>query len=190
MSITPLEHPLSSFKYCPKCGSPEFVVSTFKSKKCNSCGFHYFYNAAAASTVFIRNEKDEVLVATRATEPSKGTLDIVGGFVDFGESFDTTAVRETLEETGITIQQDKLVYLYSLPNNYIFSEFLVSTCDAFFEYFVRSDITFKAEDDVSKLQWIKINDLQPNLFGLQSIRKAVDLYMQRFFSSNQGSTSN
>ncbi|MGG6496884.1 UNVERIFIED_CONTAM: DNA mismatch repair protein MutT, partial [Bacteroidetes bacterium 56_B9] len=34
-----MEHPLSQFKYCPKCGSAHFEVHNEKSKQCADCGF-------------------------------------------------------------------------------------------------------------------------------------------------------
>ena len=83
------QHPFESFKFCPKCGSDKFFIETFKSKKCQNCQFHYFYNTAAASTVFLRNEQDELLIGRRVFNPAKGTLDLPGGFVDFGEDAET-----------------------------------------------------------------------------------------------------
>ena len=37
-----MKHPLEKFKYCPVCGSAQFVVNNFKSKKCEDCGFIYY----------------------------------------------------------------------------------------------------------------------------------------------------
>ena len=135
------QHPLELFKYCPKCGSDKFQIETFKSKKCQQCQFHYFYNAATASTVIIRNEQDEILVGKRVFNPAKGTLDLPGGFVDFGENAETAARREIEEEVGIKLDESKLKYLFSLPNEYMYSGFLISTMDLFFEYKVlKNDI--------------------------------------------------
>ena len=40
---------------------------------------------------------------------------IPGGFVDCGESLETAAVREALEETGLTVSLTDLLYVYSDP---------------------------------------------------------------------------
>ena len=73
---------VDKFKYCPSCGSCHFEENDFKSKRCAECGFTYFFNAAAAVVSIITNERGEMLVCRRACEPAKGTLDLVGGFVD------------------------------------------------------------------------------------------------------------
>ena len=39
-----------------------------------------------------------------------------GGFVDYGESLETAAVREALEETTLQVQLVELFHVYSDPN--------------------------------------------------------------------------
>ena len=46
-------HPLELFKFCPKCGSPSFVENNEKSKRCDDCGFVYYFNASSATVAFI-----------------------------------------------------------------------------------------------------------------------------------------
>jgi 8-oxo-dGTP diphosphatase len=40
---------------------------------------------------------------------------IPGGFLDWGESVETCAVREAKEETGLTVRLEDLLYVYSDP---------------------------------------------------------------------------
>ena len=172
-------HPFAIFKFCPKCGSDKFHIQTFKSKKCDNCQFHYFYNAAAASTVIIRNEQNEILVGKRVFNPAKGTLDLPGGFVDFGENAETAARREIEEEVGIKIDESKLKYLFSLPNEYVYSGFQISTMDLFFEYYVnKNEIILDGKDDIEHVQWIAIDKLDYTLFGLKSISLCVKKYIE------------
>ena len=70
-----MPHPLEQFRFCPKCGSAHFVEHNQKSKECRDCGFVYYFNPSAATVAVILNEKGELLVARRAKEPAKGTLD-------------------------------------------------------------------------------------------------------------------
>lgn len=56
-----MEHPLSQFKYCPKCGSAHFEVHNEKSKQCADCGFVYYFNPSSATVALILNERDELL---------------------------------------------------------------------------------------------------------------------------------
>ncbi|KAL7720850.1 ADP-ribose pyrophosphatase YjhB [Entamoeba marina] len=168
-------HPFEAFKFCPKCGK-EFLIDTFKSKKCASCGFVYFYNSAAAVAVFIKNSFDQILVVRRANNPAKGTLDLPGGFVDFGETVEESAKREIEEETKLQIAHMK--YLFSLPNQYEYSGFVVNTTDMFFEAKVDTFNHAIAGDDASEIIILNAKELNPDLFGLSSIRKAVTKYIE------------
>lgn len=124
-----MEHPLSQFKYCPKCGSARFEIHNDKSKQCADCGFVYYFNPSAATVALILNERNELLVCRRAKEPAKGTLDLPGGFIDMAETGAEGVSREVKEETGMEVT--KTEYLFSLPNIYIYSGFPVHTLDLF-----------------------------------------------------------
>ena len=121
------KHPFSQFKFCPKCGSNKFEENNLKSKRCGDCGFVYYFNSCAASVAVIFNEKGELLVATRAKNPAKGTYDLPGGFVDMFETGEESVIREIKEETNLDIIEVK--YLFSLPNIYVYSGFEVHTLD-------------------------------------------------------------
>lgn len=164
-------HPLSQFKYCPKCGSKHFVENNFKSKRCEDCGFIYYFNSCSSTIVIIINDDKELLVATRAHEPVKGTLDLPGGFVDMEETGEEAVAREVKEETGLDV--DTVSYLFSIPNKYVYSGFEVQTLDLVYRCFVKNTENLKAEDDVAKLEFIKISELNPELFGLLSVKEVI-----------------
>ena len=54
-----------------------------------------------------------VLLVRRKNPPFGWALP--GGFIDYGESAEQAAVRETLEETGLKVQLTGLVGVYSDP---------------------------------------------------------------------------
>jgi mutator protein MutT len=164
-------HPLERFAYCPVCGSKHFDVQDFKSKKCQNCGFEYYMNPSAATAAFIVNDQNELLVLTRKKEPAKGTLDLPGGFCDIGETLEQGVRREVEEETGLTV--DKADYLFSFPNKYRYSELDIPTLDAFFRCHVSDLSPLQAKDDAAKAQWISLDDIHTELFGLRSIRQAL-----------------
>lgn len=168
-----MRHPLDIFKFCPKCGSRHFEVNNFKSKKCNDCGFVLYFNAIAATVAIIMNEKGEILVAKRAKEPAKGTLDLPGGFADSMETAEEGVAREVAEETGLQVTETR--YLFSLPNKYLYSGFEEHTLDLFFLCTTEGG-SLRADDDVEELQWIAIEEVDPTLFGLQSIRKGIEIF--------------
>jgi ADP-ribose pyrophosphatase YjhB (NUDIX family) len=142
-------HPLELFKFCPVCGSPHFEIHNEKSKKCADCGFVYYFNSSAATVAFILNGKGELLVCRRGKEPAKGTLDLSGGFIDMFETGEEGVAREVKEETGLVVTEAK--YLFSLPNTYLYSGFLVHTLDQFFLCQVEDDHLERSDIDIAIL---------------------------------------
>ena len=169
-------HPLEKFRFCPVCGSDLFVENNFKSKKCSACGFTYYANPSSATAAFIVRDNGQLLVAQRGKEPAKGTLDLVGGFVDMDETGEEGIRREVLEETGMTV--DNCRYLFSLPNLYTYSGMTIHTLDMFFLIRVPDDAQPKAADDVAELRWVSLDALQPEAFGLWSIREGVSRFLK------------
>ena len=165
-------HLLDTFKHCPKCGSDTFAENDFKSKRCGNCGFVYFLNPSAANVAVITDGKGNILVATRSKEPAKGTLDLPGGFCDCHESAEEGVIREVLEETGLKVTATR--YLFSIPNIYSYSGMEIHTMDLFFECRTADKATLRAADDVQELQWMALETLDSNLFGLRSIREGVE----------------
>ncbi|MBF6597134.1 MAG: NUDIX domain-containing protein [Fermentimonas sp.] len=165
-------HPLSHFKYCPKCGSSNFKEKNDKSKSCSNCGFNYYFNSSAAVVAVIENNKREILVARRAKDPAMDTFDLPGGFIDMFETAEEAAYREIKEETCLIVKTTE--YLFSIPNIYLYSDFEVHTVDMFFKCTVDDFSELKAQDDVSELFFIPFTELNPSDFGLISVRKGVE----------------
>lgn len=86
---------------CPKCGA---VVSKYR-------------NPYPTVDIIIRlsgrPEPDNVILIKRLNPPHGWALP--GGFVDYGESVEQTAVREAKEETDLDIEITKLIGVYSKP---------------------------------------------------------------------------
>ena len=119
-----MEHPLSQFQYCPKCGSHRFEVHNEKSKQCPDCGFVYYFNPSSATVALIVNEQDELLVCRRGKEPAKGTLDLPGGFVDMFETGEEGVCREVKEETGMEVT----MLFYNFHSLFILIYFAIICC--------------------------------------------------------------
>lgn len=165
-------HPLRLFRFCPRCGAPEFIVNSEKSKRCQKCGFEYFFNPSASTVAVIVNEKNQLLVVRRAKEPAMGTLDLPGGFSDCHETSEQGVIREVKEETGLDVESTE--FLFSLPNIYPYGGFEVHTIDMFYLCRVRSTESVLAADDAAEVMWIPWSEIQPQAFGLGSIRKGVE----------------
>jgi len=165
------QHPLDKFRFCPLCGSDRFVVNNGKSKRCEACGFVYYFNPSASTVAVIVNEKNELLVVRRAKEPAKGTLDLPGGFSDCYETSEEGVVREVREETGLSV--DSVKFLFSIPNIYPYGGLDIHTIDMFYLCHVNSTQNAIAADDAAEIMWIPWEDVKPETFGLTSIRKGV-----------------
>ncbi|GCB33523.1 DNA mismatch repair protein MutT [Bacteroides faecalis] len=170
-----MKHPLSQFLYCPECGSSHFEIHNEKSKKCVDCGFVYYFNPSSATVALILNDNNELLVCRRAKEPAKGTLDLPGGFIDMNETGEEGVAREVLEETNLKVKE--ATYLFSLPNIYIYSGFPVHTLDMFFRCTVENTEYFSAMDDVSDSFFVPLSKINPEEFGLDSIRQGLKKFL-------------
>ncbi len=164
------------FTHCPACGSEKFIQNNEKSKRCESCGFVFYMNASAAVAAFIVNSSGELLVCRRGKEPEKGTLDLPGGFVDDNESAENAMVREIAEELQAEVTE--LTYMFSLPNRYKYSGLIIPTLDMFFACKLEDTTNLKPSDDVADCFFVPLNEVNPELFGLESIRQAVGVFLR------------
>lgn len=82
---------------CPHCGMP---VETYR-------------NPAPTVDVIIHVPDQGVVLVERGHPPFGHALP--GGFVDLGETMEQAAVREALEETGLTVRLTGLLGVYSDP---------------------------------------------------------------------------
>ncbi len=64
--------------------------------------------------IIIELESGGIILIRRKNPPPGWALP--GGFVDYGESLETAAVREALEETTLQVQLVELFHVYSDPN--------------------------------------------------------------------------
>lgn len=150
-------HPTNVFKFCPKCGSPEFRVTGSRSFCCSSCRFEWYINSSAAVAVLLFNEKGELLFTRRAVEPHRGKLDLPGGFIDPMETAEQAAIREIREELGVEIHS--LKYICSFPNEYVYSGISVFTLDLAFYARTSSFDQMRPMDDISAFEFYKPEEL-------------------------------
>jgi len=165
----------SCFVYCPKCSARALRFRAPYAYHCDVCDFTFYLNVAAATIAIIVDDNNRLLVATRANDPGKGTLDLPGGFADPGESGEEIIRREIQEETNL--EAETVEYLFSVPNEYPYGGVLYRTLDMVFRCTVKDIKDMKAADDVAALQWIAITDLKPEQFGLKSVREVIKRLM-------------
>ncbi len=79
---------------------------------CSQCDRVTYIDPKLAAAAIYRHEEGIVLVR-RAIEPGYGLWAVPGGFVDRGEEVPKAAQREAFEETGVEIELDDLLGVYS-----------------------------------------------------------------------------
>ena len=138
--------------YCPKCQQYRFPM----------------YNVAV-SMIVVDEETGKILLIQQYGKPS---YILVAGYVNRGEAEEHAVVREVREETGLEVTRTE--FLFSLPNTYLYSGFLVHTVDCFFRCTVADSSLAHAMDDAAELLWIPVKELRPEDFGLASVRKGIE----------------
>lgn len=103
----------TSAHFCPRCGrslAPRLYEGRERAV-CSSCGYvHYVNPIVAAGTLTTRG--DSVLLIKRGVEPGLGLWGLPAGYAEAGEDPQETAIRETLEETGIRPELTGLVGVF------------------------------------------------------------------------------
>lgn len=82
---------------------------------CSECGLIHYQNPKVVAGCIV-TWQDEVLLCRRAIDPRKGLWTIPAGFMELGETVDSAAVRETLEEAMADVKIDELFCIYSIPH--------------------------------------------------------------------------
>ena len=101
-------------KHCPACAAslnPKEVAGKQR-PVCTKCGHVVYYDPKVAATCIVQRE-GKVLMIRRAVQPGIGLWSIPGGYVDRGEVVEEAAAREVLEETGLAVEVERLVELFS-----------------------------------------------------------------------------
>lgn len=106
------------YRHCPSCGGAlalkTVVASEPKRLVCGDCGLIFYIDPKVAVGAICHDGRGIVLLR-RAIEPGRGKWVFPGGYVDRGETPESAARREALEEicSGIRIERLLNVYAYA-----------------------------------------------------------------------------
>lgn len=158
------------YKFCPGCGK-EINKSTSKNFKCQ-CGFFFYANPRSTSSIIPVYDK-EILVYIRNFEPSRGKIDMIGGFLEYGEDPLSGGIREFYEETGIKLKKKDLEYLGIFMGKYPFKDELYSTLNIIYKVKFKKKIIPKGSDEIGKFLWIPLDKTDD--FAFAPIKDAINL---------------
>jgi ADP-ribose pyrophosphatase YjhB (NUDIX family) len=84
-------------------------------KKCQNCGevVHVYKTPFVTVDIIIEMENNKIVLINRANPPKGWALP--GGYVDYGESLESAAIREAKEETSLDIRLIRQFHTYSDP---------------------------------------------------------------------------
>ena len=104
----------------------------------------------------------------------EGTWTMPGGEIEFGETIEEAAIRETFEETGLILNDPKVICVQNDKNEHahFVSLGLVAT-----KY--SGEITIKEPKEIIKWEWFPLDNLPKNLFS--PARKTVECYLNNKF---------
>ncbi len=99
-------------QFCARCGAPTLSANGGSLRKCSIDGSEHYPRTDGAVIVLVKDEKDRVLLGRQKIWPEK-RFSCFAGFVEPGESFEQTVLREVFEESAI--RADQITYLGSQP---------------------------------------------------------------------------
>lgn len=123
---------------------------------CPACGAHVKQYRNPLPTVDIIIETDNGIVLIQRKNPPHGWA-LPGGFVDYGESLESAAIREAFEETSLRVDNLRLLGCYSDPGR----DQRMHTISTV--YVACGKGTALAADDAASLAFFSINALPDNL---------------------------
>lgn len=105
-------------RHCSECGAAVQIQIPAGDNRprhvCPDCGVVHYQNPKLIVGC-IPEWGDQLLLCRRAIQPRYGLWTLPAGFMETGETAQAGAARETLEESGATVEVGSLHTMYNLP---------------------------------------------------------------------------
>lgn len=146
------------YKFCPRCSKDLKVVNSYI-LKCSTCGLNFFQSFKPACNAVIINEKNEVLLGKRASDPHKGKYNLPGGFIGLDETAEEALEREIKEELNLEMKVYSKDYIGSFYLGYDYQNINYDVLILFFVVKVQSSIInqITPQDDVESVEFVQPN---------------------------------
>ena len=133
--------------------------------------YRYPHPAVTADCIVFacQNEKTQVLLIKRGSEPCKDMWALPGGFMNIDESAEETAIRELKEETGIDVKEVTQVGAYSKverdPRERVITIAFYTVID--------NPVKAVGQDDAKQAEWFTLDNLPTLAFDHSEILSAA-----------------
>jgi NAD+ diphosphatase len=137
---------------CAKCGAETISTMGGAVRKCQSCDAEHHPRTDPAIIVLVKDVNDRILLGRQKIWPAK-RFSTFAGFVEPGESFESTVIREVAEECGG--QVTNMRYLGSQPWPFPASIMIA------FEATISNPETVKADgEEIEEIIWLDRNEIK------------------------------
>jgi 8-oxo-dGTP diphosphatase len=145
--------------FCPICGTKLEMRPRSGGIRpvCPGCGHIVYFDPKVAVVVFICKD-DRVLLVKRAIDPMKGCWAMPAGFVEAGEDPQAAARRESLEETSLMVEVDRLLDVFYTAGDGGAADIVI----AYAATVIGGEL--KADDDAEDVAWFSRDNLPEVVF--------------------------
>lgn len=142
--------------YCPQCATQLVWQMAGERERpiCPACGFVFYFNPVVGAGTLVETDGGVVLVR-RGVAPRAGYWGLPAGYVEADERAEDAAVRETWEETGLRVEIEDLLGVYSFgrePQTGVLILYAARTVGG----------ELRAGDDAQEVQSFALEDLPPD----------------------------
>ncbi|KAJ5189709.1 NUDIX hydrolase [Penicillium cf. griseofulvum] len=127
--------------------------------------------------VFVFNDAGKFVIGKRKGSLGAGTWGLPGGHLEFGESFETCATRETLEETGLKIKDVRFLNatnsIMTAENKHYITIFMSGVCEG------NVDPQILEPEKCEGWEWISWDELRA--YGEEQMKADVGFEGRRLF---------
>lgn len=128
------------------------------------------------AAIIIRNENGEILLQERTDRNKWG---LPGGCQDLGENLRDTAVREAYEETGIKLDQEKIILIDTLSgesrkNSYPNGDIVYNNTSLYLaEVNITDASSLKGDSETKRLKFFKADEIPENQMDVDLINAYI-----------------
>ncbi|WP_109617329.1 NUDIX hydrolase [Sediminitomix flava] len=146
--------------FCSHCGSDalDFIIPEgdhLPRYVCSNCGTIHYQNPKLIVGCLPVYE-GKVMLCRRAIEPRYGYWNLPAGFMESIETAEEGAKREVFEETGATVEIQRLHVVYSIPKvSHVYLHFLADIKDGYFVEKTAESLEVKLFDE-KDIPWDEI----------------------------------